>query len=317
MLYFKLPFKSEIFSTDGNTDVSLVNFTSFDENEQILIKGNLIEKPNNELNDLFNLKVNSTTLIEETKEEYTEKLKNVIAFIKENKLEKLVISRRKLINYSNINLKESFKNLCKNYPNAFVYLFEENGVCWMGAFSEILGKFNKENSEFETMSLAGTLPINENWSNKEIEEQKTVTNYIRNLLQNFSSNIEESETYNHISGNIKHLRSDFKTKLDENKLEKLISKLHPTPAVCGFPKDFCKNAIQNFEKYPREFYAGFSRIETQDFIYYFVNLRCGKFYKNQAQLFVGGGITAESTPEKEWQETEMKAEAIAKNLALF
>jgi len=34
------------------------------------------------------------------------------------------------------------------------------------------------------MSLAGTLPINEEWSEKEIEEQKPVTHYISEILKN-------------------------------------------------------------------------------------------------------------------------------------
>lgn len=316
MIYFKLPFEQTIFSTDGNSDVSFVNFTSFDEKEAISIKGNIIEKSDEEFNEKINLKENSISLIEETKEEYTNKLKSVIEFIKENKLEKLVVSRRKLIDYSEINLVESFINLCNNYPNAFVYLFEENGVCWVGAFSEILGKFKKENSEFETMSLAGTLPINENWSYKEIEEQRTVTKYIKNILTNCSTNIEESETYDHISGNIKHLKTDFKMKIDRNSVEQLISELHPTPAVCGFPKDICKKAIINFENSERELYAGYIKVETEEYLYYFVNLRCAKIYKNAALLFVGGGINKDSQPEKEWVETELKAEAVAKNLVI-
>lgn len=53
----------------------------------------------------------------------------------------------------------------------------------MGAFSEVLGKFNKQTHTFETMSLAGTLPVSENWSEKEIEEQKPVSSYIRNILK--------------------------------------------------------------------------------------------------------------------------------------
>jgi isochorismate synthase len=238
-------------------------------------------------------------------------LAEVIAFIKENRLQKLVISRRKKWDYQNICLTKTFLNLCKNYPNAFAYFFIENEECWMGAFSEVLGKFNKKTSEFETMSLAGTLPLNEDWTAKEIEEQKPFSDYILKILKQFSENVEMSKTQDHISGNIKHLRTDFKAKINPENLEKLVAELHPTPAVCGIPKDFCRKAIENFEKYPREFYAGFSKIETENEIRFFVNLRCGKFYKNSAHLFVGGGITKDSNPEKEWRETELKSEAVS------
>jgi isochorismate synthase len=69
------------------------------------------------------------------------------------------------------------------------------------------------------MSLAGTLPVSESWSEKEIEEQKPVSNYIRDILKNYSEMLEESETYDHISGNIKHLRTDFKTKIQPEDLD--------------------------------------------------------------------------------------------------
>ena len=164
------------------------------------------------------------------------------------------------------------------------------------------------------MSLAGTLPVDEEWSEKEIEEQKPVTHYISEILKKYSAEIAQSETYNHISGNIKHLRTDFTAKIADNRLEELIEELHPTPAVCGIPKDFCKEKIIEIEKYNREFYDGYIKIETDEEIYYFVNIRCAKIYKNQVIAFAGGGITALSSPEKEWRETELKSQAILNHL---
>jgi len=155
-----------------------------------------------------------------------------------------------------------------------------------------------------------------NQQQKEIEEQKPVTHYISEILKKYVtlSEVEESETYNHISGNIKHLRTDFTAKIEDNRLEELIEELHPTPAVCGIPKEFCKEKIIEIEQYNREFYAGYIKIETEEEIYYFVNLRCAKIYKNQVIAFAGGGITALSSPEKEWRETELKSQAILHHL---
>ena len=166
------------------------------------------------------------------------------------------------------------------------------------------------------MSLAGTLPVDEEWSEKEIEEQKPVTHYISEILKKYVtlSEVEESETYNHISGNLKHLRTNFTAKIEDNRLKELIEELHPTPAVCGIPKEFCKEKIIEIEKYNREFYAGYIKIETEEEIYYFVNLRCAKIYKNQVIAFAGGGITELSSPEKEWRETELKSQAILHHL---
>ncbi|ROI07454.1 hypothetical protein EGH90_05930 [Kaistella haifensis] len=322
MVFFRFPFSEILWTTEQNSASQQVSFHSFDQSERMDFEGDLKEIS---FSDFQNLNFLSSDLSselfdfqEEKQVEYQQKLENVIDFIKENNLSKLVISRRKLVDFDgfSVDLNQTFLNLCQSYPNAFVYFFIKDNLCWIGAFSEVLGKFNKKTSEFETMSLAGTLPVEESWTSKELEEQKPVTLFIKNILKNFASEVNESETYDHISGNIKHLRTDFKAKIEKTELENLIAELHPTPAVCGIPKDFCQKAIENFETHPRKFYAGYIQVETAQTIQYFVNLRCAEFFKNAALIYVGGGITAESSPEKEWKETELKSQAILKNLEI-
>lgn len=322
MVFFRFPFSETLWTTEQNFASQNVSFHSFDQSERIDFEGDLKEISFSDFQNLNFLSSNLSSELfdfqEENQVEYQQKLENVIYFIKENNLSKLVISRRKLVDFEifSVDLNQTFLKLCQSYPNAFVYFFIKDDRCWIGAFSEVLGKFNKKTSEFETMSLAGTLPVEESWTSKELEEQKPVTLFIKNILKNFASEVNESETYDHISGNIKHLRTDFKAKIEKFDLENLIAELHPTPAVCGIPKDFCQKAIENFETHPRKFYAGYIQVETAQTIQYFVNLRCAEFFKNAALIYVGGGITAESSPEKEWRETELKSQAILKNLEI-
>ncbi|MBK1897490.1 chorismate-binding protein [Chryseobacterium paridis] len=323
MIYFKLPFNEKLYTTTEESFKNSVTFYPFDSTDRLRFKGNIREVNTEEFaaieitNQLLSQDKDHFT--GETEKEYLEKLDDVIKVIKENNLPKLVLSRRKIIkNFNFIDLKESFTNLCNSYPNAFRYIFIDGENSWMGAFSEVLGKFDKKTHQFETMSLAGTLPVSESWSEKEIEEQKPVSIYIQNIFEKYAilGNIEKSPTYDHISGNIKHLRTDFRAKIKPEDVDHIIKELHPTPAVCGIPKEFCKEKIQEFEKFPREYYAGYIKIETEDTVQYFVNLRCAKLYKDSVHLFVGGGITAQSNPEKEWQETELKSEAVLKNLVI-
>lgn len=320
MIYFKFPFSEKLFTVEGNVKSKKnVSFVSFDGQQNIDFEGDLKEIYPDTLLSISSeeLPILESITRERSKENYLDKIRKVIDFIEENQLKKLVIARQKIITLSeSINLTNSFLNLCNAYPNAFVYLFINGSECWLGAFSELLGKYDKKTQVFETMSLAGTLPLSEIWSKKEHVEQQTVTDYIQNILLQYSipENLSISDTYDHISGNIKHLRTDFSTKISPSDLPSIISDLHPTPAVCGIPKALCREAISYFEEQERSFYSGYIRIEDENFIQYFVNLRCGKFSQNYAQIFVGGGITAESTPKKEWQETELKAEAIINNL---
>ena len=43
----------------------------------------------------------------------------------------------------------------------------------------------------------------------------------------------------------------------------------------------------------------------------FVNLRCMQLVKDQALIYVGGGITAGSDPENEWDETVLKSKTMS------
>lgn len=316
----RLPFAEDyILAIHENIGKNRVEFSSFNGNKKLELKNNSLTYLKEE--NLENLFFNEVNLPEidatenfPTHEIYIEEVKKAIEIIRENNLPKLVISRTIKKEISNLNLLDSFKNICANYKNTLCYLLISEDEIWIGATPEILGKFNKKTQEFFTMSLAGTLPINEEWSNKEVEEQKPVSQYILEKLKDFSDDVKVSETYTHNSGNIKHLRNDFSAKINSEKLEELITKLHPTPAVCGIPKDFCKEKILEIENYNREFYAGYIKIETEEEIYYFVNLRCAKIFKNNIIAFAGGGITIMSNPEKEWQETELKSQAILNHL---
>jgi isochorismate synthase len=69
--------------------------------------------------------------------------------------------------------------------------------------------------------------------------------------------------------------------------------------------------IQKKEKHDREYYAGYlGPVGFTDMLNLYVNLRCLKVYSNCVALYIGGGITLDSVPEEEWQETEIKAETL-------
>lgn len=251
-----------------------------------------------------------------TQSEYIHKVETAIKIVEKNKWQKLVISRPKKISVK-IDLLKTFHNLCELFPQTFCYLWKDEQQIWIGATPELLGKFNKETSTFETMSLAGTLPIEQNWTEKEIEEQSAVSQYIYSVLSKFSDAVDVSEVYDYILGKIKHLRTDFRLNIQIQYLNSLIKTLHPTPAVCGIPKDGCKKEILAIESYDRAFYSGYIKVETPTDIYFFVNLRCMQVFDNELIVYVGGGITNKSNPLKEWQETELKSHMIMDNLELI
>jgi isochorismate synthase len=235
------------------------------------------------------------------------------------KFEKVVLSRVKLISGNYIDsLPDIFSRLCDEYENAFVYMFNAGSHLWMGATPEPLLK--ARNGKMNTVSLAGTRPLaHENlnigaWNSKERLEQEYVTRYITRVLSSFNlQNVELEGPYTKRAGNLVHLRTDFSfsSAALKNKLRAFLSELHPTPAVCGMPRKESLELIAGLEKHKREYYSGFlGPVGLNDQLTLFVNLRCMKVLADKLALFVGGGITSDSVPEEEWQETEIKAETL-------
>ena len=129
------------------------------------------------------------------------------------------------------------------------------------------------------------------------------------------------------AGQLIHLKSDIHGTLKVGAdLKNLLSVLHPTPAVCGFPKEVARSFILKNEGYDRSYYSGFLGEFNTDFqskgnaTDLYVNLRCVQIKIDErsksstAHLYVGGGITAQSNPEHEWIETINKATTIKKVL---
>ncbi|MBP3839853.1 MAG: hypothetical protein J6D35_02685, partial [Chryseobacterium sp.] len=137
MIFFRFPFSETIYTVEETSVSEAVSFLSFDQSEKIDFKGTLkaisgAEFLNQEVfHDILNTEL--LDFKEETAEEYQEKLLDVIGFIKDNQLSKLVISRRKLVQFndSKLSLSQTFLNLCESYKNAFVYFFIKDGKCWL------------------------------------------------------------------------------------------------------------------------------------------------------------------------------------------
>lgn len=229
--------------------------------------------------------------------------------------QKIIFSRIETINLQTGDLFQLFTTLKDLYKNAFVYLFNIPKIgCWMGASPEIF--VQQKGRYFETVALAGTqrdlgLPLeNVVWGKKEIEEQAIVERYIENNLQTKNAAYQKTTPYTSRAGKLLHLKTKFRFRSPTN-LYDFLQNLHPTPAVCGIPKQAAKDFIINNEHHDRSYYCGFLgpiNIEQQTNL--FVNLRCMQVFKDKFALYIGGGITADSNPQKEWEETEIKSQTL-------
>ena len=254
---------------------------------------------------------------EKGKQEHIDLVKKGIGEIDSGNLKKVVLSRSIEVEASNDYLSMFMKALNK-YEKAFCYLwFHPKIGIWLGASPEQLLQI--QNTKVTTTSLAGTLPyldgIAPEWGEKEREEQQMVTDFLLEELKDVLENIETSKVTTVKAGKLWHLKTQITAVFKQNeRLEELIYRIHPSPAVCGLPKDKAKNFINQFENYDRSFYTGFLgelNFDETNATSLFVNLRCMCLDDNRATIFVGGGITQESNPESEWLETQNKSNTMA------
>lgn len=230
----------------------------------------------------------------------------------EGRFSKLVLSRKLVIERTSQSIGELFLKANRAYPSAFTYMVNapQCGL-WFGATPELLLKGNDGN--FETVALAGTMPVAEakssyRWAAKEREEQQMVVDYISERLARCGiTNVNIVGPITVQAGTVVHLKTRFSFFSKDIRIGDLVDTLHPTPAVCGSPKEDALRFIVETESHQREYYSGFAGVlnhagDTE----LYVNLRCMKVSQNQLALFAGGGITSKSVGEKEWRETDHK-----------
>lgn len=235
-------------------------------------------------------------------------------------VEKLVPSRSNRIKLpENCDLIEVFEKLCTAYPQAFVTLTSttETGT-WIGASPELLVQVN-QNQVFSTTALAatqlykpGTDLKTVSWNQKEIEEQALVSRYIINCFKKIRlREFDEHGPRTFRAGNLLHLKTDFKADMQATNFPQLgtvmLGLLHPTSAVCGMPLEPAFTFLIANEGYQRKLYSGYLgpiNIDLESQL--FVNLRCMEVVHEHAILYAGAGVTVDSVPELEWEETVNK-----------
>jgi len=246
------------------------------------------------------------------REAHLKRVGDALAAIKKGEMEKVVLARAFPVPIENDPFRV-FENFLVYYPGAFCYLWYHpvTGM-WMGATPELLLSYSGEMAQ--TVSLAGTLPAvggqRPAWRPKETHEQQVVTDYICSRIREQGLEPQTGNTEAVRAGSLWHLRTPVTMRVGAGQLAPLLGALHPTPAVCGFPLEEAQAFIATHESFDREYYTGFlgeSGLEKGEAFEFFVNLRCMKIQGRQATLYVGGGITGASDPEREWEETRQKS----------
>jgi menaquinone-specific isochorismate synthase len=201
-----------------------------------------------------------------------------------------------------------------------------NGGSFFGATPERLVTLHGRT--LETGALAGTTgrgdtPTEDEWlaeelrgSEKDVHEHELVVDSIRDQLIPLASSVSAGERTVRRLATVQHLWTPIRAELagDEHVLT-LVEALHPTPAVGGLPPARALETIRETEPFDRGWYASpvgwFDASGNGSFA---VALRSAVTRDRTATLFAGVGVVADSDPDREWDEVQLKYRPILDEL---
>jgi isochorismate synthase len=237
-----------------------------------------------------------------------------------NQVQKAVLAQSLLIKSSlSFNHERIMRDLANEAPNSYVFYHGLNeSTAFLGASPERL--FRLKGNHLQVDSLAGTRPRGQTpedeqrfateliESKKERREQHLVTDHLAQCMTELCDNIRvDSAPAIRRFGAVQHLLSSMEGTLRPKvSLDTILKTLHPTPATCGSPINTARELIRKLEPTPRGLYAGavgWVSLEEAEFA---VAIRSALIRNNEARVYAGAGIVADSVPEEEYQECSLK-----------
>jgi isochorismate synthase EntC len=146
------------------------------------------------------------------------------------------------------------------------------------------------------------------------QEHQVTIDAVHDGLLAFSSYVDyEPEPSVVALANVQHLATSVEGRLSHPpaSIMELVGALHPTPAVCGRPRDAALSLISELEGLDRGRYAGaVGWVDATGNGQFAVSIRGATFEGNQARVISGNGIVADSDPSVELIETRAKLQAM-------
>ncbi len=214
-----------------------------------------------------------------------------------------------------------------NYDDCFVFTMRRGDSVFLGASPELL--VSLADGHLHSLGLAGSTPRGVTpeedeqlgaalmASAKDRIEHETVVRAIRERLEGATQSVRApNQPQLRRLRNIQHLATDItgQTRPGVHILD-LVQRVHPTPAVCGWPADRAREVIGEHESFDRGWYAGpVGWVDGQGDGEFAVALRSALVRGERAWLFAGNGIMGDSDPEAEYAEVQLKFRPLAEAL---
>lgn len=251
---------------------------------------------------------------------WMESVKQAIKEINENKAKKIVLARKiRLQLNKNAEIAVILNKLLKTQTNSYIFAFEQNEECFIGATPERLVKVN-ENKLLSTC-LAGTAPRGRSEQEdmeiakqllsdkKNLEEHFYVVHMIKNKIGKYCTNINvPDQPVVYPLKNLQHLYTPVSAEIKrEYSIFNIIKELHPTPALGGVPRNEALTFIRKHELLDRGWYgAPIGWVDSNKNSEFAVAIRSGLIQNDEVSLFAGCGVMKDSDPLVEYKETDIK-----------
>ncbi|MDS0221481.1 isochorismate synthase [Haloarcula sp. S1AR25-5A] len=243
-------------------------------------------------------------------------------------LQKVVLAQSlKVALETDLSVPNVMARLSRTYPDCYRFMLSpESGGTFFGATPERLVSVHGRTVRTEALAGStgrGDTPAEDEWlaaelldSEKDRHEQKLVADAIRDQLEPFASTVRIGERTIRRLATVQHLRTSITAELDDDEhVLSLVEALHPTPAVGGLPPDAALRTIRETEAFDRGWYAApIGWVDAAGNGTFAVGIRSAVATEREATLFAGAGIVADSDPDREWDEVQLKYRPILDEL---
>jgi menaquinone-specific isochorismate synthase len=240
--------------------------------------------------------------------------------VEDGELKKVVLAQALRVQLeSELSVPDVLARLAAAYPDCYRFMFSpDDGATFFGATPERLVSLRGRTVRTEALAGStgrGDTPAEDEWlaselldSQKDIHEHELVAEAIRDQLEPFAASVRIGDRSVRRLATVQHLRTSITAELaDDEHILSLVEALHPTPAVGGLPPDAALRTIRETEAFDRGWYAApIGWVDAAGNGTFAVGIRSAVARGQTATLFAGAGIVADSDPDREWDEVQLK-----------
>ena len=257
-------------------------------------------------------------------------VRGALAAIGEGRMSKVVLARTlDLVTADPLDPIEVVYHLWKDSDGSHVFFFEpERGRALVGAAPETVTTLS--GGHFRATAVAGTVAHGETPEEQErlakrllasekegVEQRIALDDMVSRLGPLAEEILSQPEPHVLTLARLQHLETEIHARVPAGTSAlTVLEALHPTPAVCGFPRDTALEFISEHEPFDRGWYAGpVGWFDLEGNGVFVPALRCAVVQGLRWRLFAGAGIVKGSNPGLEWDETSIKFEPMLRALA--